>query len=77
MGQSEVYEYLLKQEEPQALRKIAKELNINSNCIRKTLRVLIKHKEVHVKEVDHVAAREKYGLKRRVREYYIKKNKED
>lgn len=73
MGQHEVYQYLLKQEEPVYRGKIAKDLNQDPIKIGRHLKIMIKHNEISYKEIDHVIARKKYGLKRRIREYYIKK----
>lgn len=73
MGQQEVIQYLEKQEEPVCSRKIAEDLDYSSPRIAQTLKQLIKSKEILFIEVDHISARKKYGLKRRCREYYVKK----
>lgn len=73
MGQQEVYDFLMEQERPVGRREIADAVKSAPSAVGKVLRVMIKHGEVNYITIDYKKARKKYGLKKRTREYYIRK----
>lgn len=73
MGQSEVLEFLNKQERPFSLGEIANALGECSNKISHILRKLLKHNEIKCIEIDRNKVSKiitDYKIFRRIRLYY-------
>lgn len=75
IGQCEIMNYLLKQEKPVGRQEISKGTGIDAQKVSKTLKIMIKHKDIKFIEVDYRKAQEVYGVHRRMRIYYVQGEK--
>lgn len=71
MSQSEILDILKKCSEPIPAREIIKNTDVNEKHVFVLLKILITNKEVNVIEIPRDVAFKKYGLKRRIRLYYV------
>jgi hypothetical protein len=66
----------MKQKEPVGRQEISKGTGIEVQKVSKTLKIMIRHKEIGFIEVDYRQAQKDYGVHRRMRIYFVPKEKE-
>lgn len=71
MTQEQVIEYLKKQKEPKSRGEIAEAISKTPDVVGKTVRQLLKYKEIQCIEINRLQAMQKFNRRGRMRLYYL------